>query len=65
MRSVEPEGDSDFAPKYSDDPLDDGLLTELQHVLGMDADGVEQWLAEHGPAAARAEYFAAWGGRGE
>jgi hypothetical protein len=59
--TVEPEAGSDFSPEYSDAPLDDGLRTELQFALGTDADAVDEWVAEHGPAAARAEYFAAWG----
>lgn len=61
--AVEPEAGSDFAPAYSDAPLDDGLRAELQYVLGTDAAGVSEWLRDNGPAAARAEYQAVWGGR--
>lgn len=62
-RSVEPAGDSVFAPDYPDAPLDAGLRRELQYVLGLDADGVDDWLSENGNAEARAEYHAVWGER--
>lgn len=64
MRSVEPEPDSAFATDRdaSAAPLDDGLRTELQFVLGMDAEGVTEWVDRHGAAAARERVWSYWVG---